>query len=62
MKALVLIDDRWHPGAIPREGLAGLGDFDWIEDGREWRAEKMAAYPVVVLVKANHVSATDTTP
>lgn len=62
MKALVLIDDRWHPAAIPREGLAGLGDFDWIEDGREWSAEKMAAYPVVVLVKANHISATDTTP
>ena len=62
MKALVLIDDRWHPGAIPREGLAGLGNFDWVEDGREWSAETMRAYPVVVLVKANHVSSGDCTP
>jgi uncharacterized protein len=59
MKALVLIDDLWHPGAIPREGLAGLGDFDWIEDGSEWTAEMMAEYPVVVLAKANNRSATD---
>ncbi|MEO7101088.1 MAG: ThuA domain-containing protein [Luteolibacter sp.] len=62
MKVLVLIDDLWHPGAIPREGLAGLGDFDWIEDGRDWSAEKMSEYPVVVLVKANNVSRADKTP
>jgi type 1 glutamine amidotransferase len=62
MKALVLIDDRWHPGEIPRQGLAGLGDFDWLADGREWSAERMAPYPAIVLVKANHVSPADTTP
>lgn len=62
MKALVLIDDRWHPGEIPRQGLAGLGEFAWLDDGREWSAEMMAGFPAVVLAKANHVSGADTTP
>lgn len=62
MKALALIDDRWHPGEVPRQGLAGLGEFDWLADGGDWSAEKMAAYSVVVLAKANHRHAEDSSP
>jgi type 1 glutamine amidotransferase len=63
MKILVLCDDRWHPARVPREGLSPLTNkgfvFDWIEDAGEWSAERMAAYPVVILTKSNHVSFTD---
>lgn len=65
MQILVLADDRYHPAQIARAGLGALGDgglrFDWIENAGDWSAECMAAYPVVVLVKANNVSATDET-
>ena len=35
--------------------------FDWIENAGEWSAERMAAYPLVILTKANHTSSTDQT-
>ena len=63
MQTLVLADDRYHPAQIARAGLGALGDcgftFDWIENGADWATERLAAYPVVILVKANNVSATD---
>ncbi len=63
MKTLVLCDDYWHPARVPREGLNPLKEqgftFDWIEDAREWSAERMAAYPLVILTKSNHVSSAD---
>jgi type 1 glutamine amidotransferase len=63
MRTLVLCDDYWHPAQTPRAGLGALGDcgfeFDWIENAGEWSAERMADYPLVVLTKANNVSATD---
>jgi uncharacterized protein len=63
---LVLCDDRYHPARIPRAGLAALGDsdfvFDWIEHAGDWSAERMAAYPLVVLTKSNHVSSTEHEP
>lgn len=63
MQTLVLCDDRWHPARVPREGLRVLNgkgfDFDWMEDAREWSAERMAAYKLVVLTKSNHFSYTD---
>lgn len=63
MQTLVLADDRHHPAQIARAGLGALGDcgftFDWIEHAGDWSAAGMAAYPLVVLVKANNVSATD---
>jgi type 1 glutamine amidotransferase len=63
MKTLVLCDDRWHPARVPREGLSALEnkgfEFDWIEDAREWSAEVMMKYQLVVLTKSNHVSFTD---
>lgn len=63
---LVLCDDQWHPAAVARTGLAALGNgefsFDWIEDAGDWSAQRMAGYRLTVLVKANNVSSTDTTP
>jgi len=66
MRVLVLCDDHWHPGATVRGGLAPLGDrgfsFDFVEDARDWSPQGLSRYPVVVLSKANNVSATDDTP
>src|SRR5262245_22508533 len=66
MRTLVLCDDRWHPAATPRAGLAELGEagyeFDWMENAEEWSAERMAGYPLVILTKSNNVSATDQRP
>ncbi len=63
MRVLVLCDDRWHPAHIVRDGLEPLhGEeftFDWIESVADWSAEQLDTYPVVVLSKANNVSASD---
>jgi uncharacterized protein len=63
IQTLVLCDDYWHPAWVPREGLSALKDqgfaFDWIEDARDWSAERMATYPLVILTKSNHISSTD---
>lgn len=65
MRALVLCDDCWHPAGTPRAGLGPLENsgilFDWIENAREWSAERMAGYPLVVLTKSNNVSSADRT-
>jgi len=66
MRSLVLCDDYWHPAPVPRQGLGALEafgfEFDWIENAGEWSAERMAAYPLVVLAKSNDVSAEDKSP
>ncbi len=66
MRVLVLADDRWHPAQVAREGLTPLAEqgftFDWIENAADWSAERMAAYPVVLFVKSNNVSASDESP
>ena len=66
MRILVLCDDYWHPARTPRAGLAALEhsgyEFDWIEHAGEWSAERMAAYPLVLLTKANNISAADQQP
>ena len=66
MRTLVLCDDYWHPARTPRAGLAPLEDagfaFDWIEHARDWSAQRMAAYPVVILTKSNNVSSSDRSP
>ena len=64
--ALVLCDDKWHPAAIARSGLAALAltdlAFEWIEDAAAWSATRMVQHPLTVLVKANNISSSDTTP
>ena len=66
MRILVLCDDYYHPARLPRAGLAPLEGaglaLDWIEDPGEWSAGRMAEYPLVLLTKANNVSAADKTP
>ncbi len=66
MRTLVLCDDGWHPAHTARRGLHPLEDhgweFDWIEHADSWSAERMRAYPAVILTKMNHVSATDQRP
>jgi uncharacterized protein len=66
MRTLVLCDDYWHPARTARTGLGALHnsdcDFDWIEHAGEWSAERMATYPLVLLTKANNISATDQQP
>jgi uncharacterized protein len=66
LPVLVLCDDYWHPARTARTGLAPLAAegfaFDWIEDAREWSAERMAEYPAVLLTKSNNVSQVDNRP
>ena len=65
MRILVLCDDRWHPASTPQGGLEPLADeftFDFIENAEEWSAERMAAYPLVLLTKSNDTTATDHRP
>ena len=63
MKVLVLCDDRWHPAATVRNGLAPLEQrgftFDFMEDATDWSAQKMSQYPVVILSKSNDVSSSN---
>jgi Uncharacterized protein conserved in bacteria len=63
MKTLVLCGDYWHPARVPREGLSEFQEkefaFDWIEDAGDWSADRMAAYPLVILTKSNHISSSD---
>lgn len=65
MKVLVFCGDHWHPPRIAREGLSTLGGteftFDWMEDTRDWSAEIMGSYPLVILTKSDNISATDRT-
>lgn len=60
MRALVICDDYYHPGRVPREGLGALGstgfEFDFLDDAREWSAERMAEYPLVVMAKSDDIS------
>jgi type 1 glutamine amidotransferase len=65
-RALVLCDDQWHPAETVRRGLGALKnppvDFQFLDDGSRWSPELMKNFPVVIVAKANHVSATDQTP
>ena len=65
MKTLVLCGDNWHPPGIAQAGLRALTGveftFDRIEDTRDWSAERMMSYPLVILTKSNNVSSTDQT-
>lgn len=66
MRILVCCDDKWHPAAVPRAGLAPLTEqgfaFDWLEDGAAWSTIERDHYDVIVLAKANNISAADPTP
>ncbi len=65
-RVLVLCDDPWHPAHNARVGVEALGtddfQFDLIEDGSEWSAERMAQYPLLLLTKSNQISAVNKEP
>ena len=49
MRTLVLCDDKYHPAALTRDGLAALESdysFDWLEDANNWSAEQLNHYPL----------------
>jgi type 1 glutamine amidotransferase len=57
--ALVLCDDQWHPAETIRRGLGVLGDgfdFEFLEDGAAWSADRMNDFSLTVLAKANITS------
>jgi len=62
-RGLVISGDAWHPAETVRLGLAALGersfDFEFLESSVELSLEKMLTFPVIVIAKANMVSATD---
>ena len=66
MRILVFCDDIWHPAQIIQHGLAGLErnglQFDWVEDANNFSIDRLAAYPLVILTKANQISARDESP
>jgi uncharacterized protein len=66
IRALVLCDDKWHPAETVRRGLEPLRaagfEFDWIENAQDWSPERMDRCSLVLLSKANQVSADDHNP
>lgn len=66
MRALVLCDDQWHPAADVQRGFIALLDssFDceFVTNGNAWSAAQLEDFAVVVVAKANHISATDQRP
>ena len=66
LPTLVLCDDAWHPAAVIQRGLAALADarfnFEFVTHGAQWSATMMNEFPLVVVVKANHLCAMDQTP
>jgi len=60
MRVLVLCDDHYHPGSVPRGGLEMLGDpnfqFEFVEDVTGWSVERLKDYPLVVFSKSDEVS------
>ena len=65
-QVLVLCDDKHHPAHIVRGGLAALGtdeyQFTIIEDAREFSIARMGEFPLVLLAKANNISAVEHAP
>lgn len=65
-QVLVLCDDKWHPADRVRAGVDALGkedfSFDVIENAREWSAARMDEYPLVLLSKADHITAANNEP
>jgi type 1 glutamine amidotransferase len=63
IRVLVLAGDKWHPAETIRRGFAPLGelgfDFIFIEDGIRWTPDLVREFQVIVLAKANMVSADD---
>jgi type 1 glutamine amidotransferase len=63
IRTLILCGDSWHAAETVRRGflpLEGMGfEFEFLETGAEWAAEKLLDFPLVILAKANMISPTD---
>jgi len=66
MKVLLICDDYYHPGQIPIDGIYPLKEkgfqFDIITNANDFSPEMLHNYPVVLLIKCDHVSQTDNNP
>lgn len=66
MHALVLAGDAWHPAETVQRGLGALEEapctFEYVTTSDQWSASAMDGFPLVVVAKANHLSATDQRP
>lgn len=56
-RALVICGDVWHPAAVVRQGLEPLReagfDFEFMEGNEMLSANRVDAYPLIVLARAN---------
>jgi type 1 glutamine amidotransferase len=64
-RVLMLCDDYWHPGQIPIDGIASLGEkgfqFDIISNAKDFSPEILTNYSVVLLCKSDNTSQQDRT-
>jgi len=63
MRVLLFCDEHYHPGNIPLEGIVPLKEkgfeFDIIKNGKDFKPEMLANYPVVLMAKCDEVSPQD---
>jgi len=59
MNILVLLDDKWHPGYIVKDGLSFLDTSDniitWIKDPNTL-VEPLISFQLIIVAKANNIS------
>jgi len=66
MRILLLCDDRYHPGNIPAQGCEPLKEkgftIDVIQDAKDFNADMLSQYAVVIMSKSDHTSSQDHAP
>jgi type 1 glutamine amidotransferase len=66
ISTLVLCGDAWHPAEVVQHGLNALADsrfaFEFVTQGGDWSPALMTDFQVVIVAKANHLSAADQRP
>lgn len=66
LRTLVLCDDAWHPAEVVQRGLNALADsrfdFEFVSHGSQWSPLLMEKFSLVIVAKANHISASDQRP
>ena len=63
MRVLLFCDEHYHPGCVPLAGIAPIKDkgfeFDVIKNGKDFKPEMLANYPLVLMAKCDEVSPED---
>ncbi len=67
MRALMIVDDPWHPAEVIERGVAdiALGDIqlDWVRDAKDiLTPEMLRDYRVVIVAKGNAINAANPAP